>query len=295
MNKILLILLLTISTYLNAVESKAYINIISNVKNTTIYLDGEEIGQTPIKQYEVTPDKKISLKALVDMDYYVRNIEKNIKVTANTIPTISLNFEKAMAKVFFVGDDAEVYINDKFIKKLHESNRIVTMEAGEKVKIDLIDGDGKAHYIKDIKTKVTNTLNYTLIRIPKAVRLYTSTINDLMWEDTKEATTTNRNWNDAYLYCKNLEIANYDDFRLPTIDELSELYDYQEEIYNGFGGKFYWSRSTFKDEHEVWDYAHVKNFESGLNQKSIKEFEQGRARCVRDLDTSDTNFMEENI
>jgi len=295
MNKILLILLFTILTYLNAVENKAYLNIMSNVNDTTIYIDGKKIGKTPIKQYEVMANKTISIKGMVDMHYYERNIEKQVRVSPNTIPTITLNFEKAMAEVFFVGDDAELYINDTFIKKLHESNRIVTMEAGEKVKIDLIDGDGRAHYIKEIKTKFDNTIKYKLITIPKAVRLYTTTINDLMWEDTKEAANTNNNWINAYRYCTSLEIANFKDFRLPTIDELDELYDNKEEIYNGFGGKFYWSNSTFKDEHEVWDYAQVKNFDDGLIQKSIKEFEQGRVRCVRDLYSEDDDFMEEKI
>jgi hypothetical protein len=284
MNKILIIVFLTLLTSLNAVENKAYINIISNVQDTTIYLDGEEIGMTPIKQFEVEPNKKMSLLAVVDRDYYMKNIAQEIRINSNTIPTINLDFEKAMAKVFFIGDDAELYIDGKYIKKLHAENRIVTMEAGENVKIDLIDGDGKAHYIKDIKTKNINTLKYHLVRVPKAVRLYTSTINDLMWEDTKEATSTNINWNNAQLYCSNLKIADYDNFRLPSINELSELYDNKDDIYNGFGGKFYWSSSTFKDEYEVWDYGEVMNFENGLTQKSIKEFEQGRVRCVRDID-----------
>ena len=295
MNKIALILFLTILTSLNAVENKAYLNITSNVKDTIIYLNGEEIGMTPINQLEVTPNKNISLKAIVDTDYYVNNIEKKIRVTENTIPTIALDFEKAKAKVFLIGENAELYIDGKYIKKLHSENRMITIQTGKAVAIDLLDGDGKAHYIKDIKAKTINNLTYKLIRIPKEVRLYTSTINNLMWEDTKEATTTNTNWNAASLYCSTLKIADYEDFRLPTIDELSELYENKDDIYNGFGGKFYWSASTFQDEHNVWDYSEVKNFDNGLNQKSIKEFEQGRVRCVRDLDIVDENFMDDNI
>ena len=283
MNKILILLLLLSSTYLNAKIDTSYINIISNVENTTIFLDGKEIGKTPIKQYEVTPNKRILLKAVVDTDYYRRNIKTSIKVNNTTIPTFSLKFQKAKAKIYFVGDDAELYIYDKFIKRLDETNRVVVVDAAKKVKIRLLDGDGDITYMKDIKANTLNTFKYKLNRIPKEVRLYTSTIDDLMWEDTKEATNTNINWQNAFNYCVNLKIAHYDDFRLPTINELTKLYGNKEKIYNGFGGKFYWSSSTFDDEHMIWNYSVVKNFETGENQKSIKEFEQGRIRCVRDI------------
>jgi hypothetical protein len=292
MNKILIILCLITINYLNATVNKAYLNIISNVEDTTIFLDGKKIGKTPIKQYEVMPNNPLYLKAVVDAAYYKRNIKTTIKVNNKTIPTFSLKFQKAMAKVFLVGDNAELYINDKFIKKLNDTNRVVTIESGKKIKIRLLDGDGEVNYIKDIKAKTLNTLKYELIRIPKEIRIYTSTINDLMWEDTKDATNKDINWEKAYDHCANLKFANYDDFRLPSIDELSVLHDYKDKIYNGFGGKFYWSSSTFKDEHKVWDYSVVKNFENGMNQKSIKEFEQGRVRCVRDIATKEKEINE---
>ena len=283
MKKLWIIVFLIITNYLSANTNKAYINIISNVENTTIFLDGKNIGNTPIKQYEVVPNKAIYLKAIVDTEYYRRNIKTTIKVNSKTIPTFSLKFQKAISKVFFVGDDAELYINDKFIKKLNDTNRVVTMEAGKNIKIRLLNGESEVTFIKDIKAKTANTLKYKLITTPKEVRLYTSTVNNLMWEDTKEAANTNINWDKANTYCANLKIAHFYDFRLPTINELTELYEHKDKIYNGHGGKFYWSSSTFKDEHKVWDYSVVKNFEDGQNQKSIKEFEEAKVRCVRDI------------
>jgi hypothetical protein len=282
MKKIWLILIL-ITSALYADENRAYINITSNADKTIIFLDGKNIGETPIKQYEVTPNKSIRLEATVDKNYYKRDIKTTIKVNNNTIPTFSLKFEKAAAKIFFVGEDAELYINDKFIKSLKRTNRMVTLEADENIKINLVDGYSRAEMYKDIKANTLNTLEYELITIPKEVRLYTSTVNDLMWEDTKEAANTNINWEKGYTYCTNLKIAQYEDFRMPTINELQELYENKDAIYNGFGGKFYWSDSTFDGDKKIWNYSIVKNFEDGTNQKSIKEFDQGRVRCVRDI------------
>lgn len=293
MNKIWIILFLITVNCLNANINKSYVNFVSNVENTIIFLDGKKIGTTPIKQYEVIPNKALHLKAVIDTNYYKRNIKTTIKVSSKTIPTFSLKFNKASAKIFFVGDPAELYINDQFIKKLNDTNRVVHVKAGKKIKIRLQNGESEIVFIKDIKAKTLNTLKYKLITIPKAVRLYTSTINDLMWEDTKEAANTNINWDKANTYCANLKIANYNDFRLPFIDELHELYENKNKIYNGYGGKFYWSDSSFNDKQEIWTYSIGKNFEDGTNQKSIKEFEQARVRCVRDIEIEEKKDINE--
>lgn len=287
MRKVWLILFLITNffyTTLSAEEkTKAYINITSNAQDTLILLDGRNIGHTPIKQYQVTPNKKIKLKAIVDKDYYEKDITMDIEVNGKTIPTYNLKFEKAKAKIFFIGDDAEVYINGKFIQRVLDTNRVITVDAGEAIRINLIDGYARAELFEDIKANTLNNVEYVLIEIPKEVRLYTSTINNLMWEDTKDAVNKDITWEKAYTYCATLKIADYEDFRLPTIDELHELYENKDEIYNGFGGKFYWSDTTFKGETKIWDYSVVKDFNDGTNKKSIKEFEKGRVRCVRDL------------
>jgi len=293
MNKIWIVLFLIAINSLNANTNKAYVNIISNVEDTIIFLDGKNIGNTPIQQYEVVPNKPLYLKAVVDKNYYRRNIKTTIKVNSETIPTFSLKFNKATAQIFFVGVSAELYINDKFVKKLNDTNRIVNIKAGKKIKIRLENGDADVEYIKDIKAKTINTLKYKLITIHKDVRLYTSIINELMWEDTKDAANTNINWSKANTYCSDLKIANYEDFRLPSMDELQELYENKDKIYNGFGGKFYWSDESFQDEKKIWNYAIGKNFEDGMNQKSIQEFEQARVRCVREREIKNNKVENE--
>ena len=53
------------------------------LKIQQIFLDGKNIGNTPIQQYEVTPNKPIILEAVVDTNYYRRNIKTAIKVNSN--------------------------------------------------------------------------------------------------------------------------------------------------------------------------------------------------------------------
>jgi len=283
MNKIFLVLVWFVWSSLYAEDTKSYINIHSNVENTIIYLDGVKIGATPIDQYEVLSDKKIKLIALVDTNYYTQNIEKTLVVNTNTIPTIDLEFTKARSKIFLVGDDAELYINGQFIKKLNDENRLITIDADKNVQIRLEDVDSDAILYEDIHANTLKTIHYTLIKRPLDVRLYTVIIDNLMWEDTKDAANTNINWKDAKSYCEDLQYGDYDDFRLPTINELDSLYENKDKIYNGFGSPFYWSSSTFKDYYKIWDYSDVKNFEDGENKKSIKEFDKAKVRCVREI------------
>ena len=283
MFKICLSILIIALSSIYADTNKSFINIFSNVENTTVLLNGKDIGMAPILQYEVTPNENISIKGMVDKDYYLNDIEKKVQVRTNNIETVNLKFEKAKGKLFLVGDDADIYINDKYLKKLNDSNRMIEVEAGSEVKLNFEEGYARNEYNIDVKANSVTTFQYELILIPKAVRLYTSSIYELMWEDTKEATNTDINWDKAKAYCENLTIAHYDDFRLPDMDELDELYDNQEEIYNGFGGKFYWSDSEFENNSGIWSYSMGKNFEDGTHHKSVKEFRKGRVRCVRDI------------
>jgi hypothetical protein len=134
----------------------------------------------------------------------------------------------------------------------------------------------------DIYANSFNEISYKLIEIPLDVRLYTQTIDNEMWEDTKDATNTPIEWEKAKLYCENLRIGGFEDWRLPTIGQLNNLHKkHQDEIYNGFGGVFYWSSDTFSGKNNIWEYAKVLSIEYGEIEKSVQEVKTGRARCVR--------------
>ena len=61
-----------------------------------------------------------------------------------------------------------------------------------------------------------------------------------MWQDTVENKTKTLNWEKAKLYCKFLELGGFHDWKMPTIQQLDNLYTHKEKIYNGFSKGFYW-------------------------------------------------------
>jgi hypothetical protein len=263
-----------------------FINIVSNVKNTNIYLNGNLIGQTPIKQHPVIPYQDIKLMAKANKDYYEKDLMGMIRVRKHTVQTYSLKFKKAKTKIFLIGEDGDLYINGKFVKALRATNRVVEVEAGKEVKIKVVNK--KNDYFETTQDLVSNTITdipYKIVPIHKEIKLLTTTIDNYMWEDTKEAATKPINWKNAKKYCKNLKLGNLTDWYMPTIEQLDDLYENRDKIYHGFGGAFYWSSSIFSDEKFIWGYSYVKDFNEGETKKSVKEFEQARIRCVRDIET----------
>jgi hypothetical protein len=74
--------------------------------------------------------------------------------------------------------------------------------------------------------------------------------------------------------CNDLVLNGYEDWYLPSKDELNKLYENRTAV-GGFANNFYWS-STENDYLNAW----VQNFDVGLQFYSIKNF-AGRVRAVR--------------
>ncbi len=77
-------------------------------------------------------------------------------------------------------------------------------------------------------------------------------------------------WDDAKKACAALG----DDWRLPTKEELNELYKHQDEI-GGFAAAYYWSSSEASN-----DYAWIQYFRYGVQASSYKNG-TGYVRAVR--------------
>jgi len=262
----------------------AYVNIISNVVGTEVYMNGDLIGKTPIKRYLVIPNQDYYLYAIVDKKFYKEDIAKKINIKETTIPNIVLEFEKAQGKVFLVGEDGELYINGKFDKVLHARNRVFEVDTAKNIEFRIRNGYNEGVVYRDVYADSFNEISYKLILIPLDIRLYTQTIDNEMWEDTKEATNTPIEWKKAKVYCENLRIGGYEDWSLPAIGQLNNLHKkHQDEIYNGFGGVFYWSNNTSIGKNNIWKYAKVLSIEYGEIEKSVQEIKTGRVRCVRTI------------
>jgi len=107
------------------------------------------------------------------------------------------------------------------------------------------------------------------------------TFNKLMWQKSDDS--NNRNWDQAFLYCEDLILAGYNDWRLPNVRELESIVDclrYDPTIDPIFDAhpNFYWSSSTaIGSPNNVWG----ANFSDGvvsLGGKGNVHY----VRCVRE-------------
>jgi len=78
----------------------------------------------------------------------------------------------------------------------------------------------------------------------------TNTDTGLMWQ--KDTDPDIYEWQDALSYCENLTLAGYDDWRLPNVNELQSLVDYERydptintTYFPNTLSSFYWSSTTY--------------------------------------------------
>lgn len=271
-----------------------YINVDANVKDTPIFLAGKEIGKTPIKAFKIEAGKTQELKAIANKDYYEKDLVKTINVRKNIQKDFMFKFEKSKSKLFLVGDKAHLFIDNKFIKELNEENRIIEINAGENVELYLEDNYKTRTLFKDLKANQFYEIPYTLLNIPKDIRLLTTTVENLMWEDTKHAATVQLDWEQAKIYCEDLNVAGLKGWKIPTLKQLQRLEEkYKDKMYHGHGKTFYWSDKLSDSKNGIWSYASAINFETGRVTTPVKEIATGYVRCVKELGDTTQIVVEE--
>ena len=156
---------------------------------------------------------------------------------------------------------------------------------------------GKTKSLMNITKKILEGNNKGLVTTKVSQDI--TIIGDLLWE---KKTQEKMSWNDAMEYAKNLRLGGYDDWRLPTTDELLEVVtrcggvdttygdDYWSEIAGknrankiyqanyrtkGFGFIIYWSSDSIYS-----DTAGLVDFYNGY-QSHLYKHTNLYVRCVR--------------
>ena len=93
-------------------------------------------------------------------------------------------------------------------------------------------------------------------------------------EIAPKSTEVELKWNDAKLYCFSLTIGGKTGWRLPTKEELNEIY----ESDNDFHKDWYWSSTVFNGNN-VW----LQDFITGGQYYTFKNDGGYYVRAVRDL------------
>jgi len=107
----------------------------------------------------------------------------------------------------------------------------------------------------------------------------------LMWEDTAHVRESKITQVRAREYCSELKLGGFEDWRLPTIQELLTIIDYTRTspaILSAFSytedESFYWSKTHVADEDDAfWGV----NFKRGASSKASEYYDR-YVRCVRD-------------
>ncbi len=108
------------------------------------------------------------------------------------------------------------------------------------------------------------------------------TTTNLMWQDDADAKTITKNWLDAINYCETLTLGDFNDWRLPSFNELYLLAD--RNVYNPAispifinVSSLYWSSTTYAPNTTT---AWFVNFDGGHDSVNYKT-NMYYFRCVR--------------
>lgn len=108
--------------------------------------------------------------------------------------------------------------------------------------------------------------------------------SNLMWQDNADVKSIKKNWESSAEYCQNLSLAQQQDWRLPTKDELLLIVDHKRSnpaIYTEFknvASDYYWSSSS---NINYSDFAWNVTFYFGIENNNYKD-KNYYIRCVRD-------------
>jgi hypothetical protein len=132
-------------------------------------------------------------------------------------------------------------------------------------------------------------------------KIWTDPETRLMW--TKKDNGSDVNWQKAKMYCRNLRLAGYADWRLPAIDELSDIYDPKTNITGQMGSGssvtwhvkgnlqlsgWQWSNTQGNASWQAWLFlfANGERYSSPLTGSGLD-----RALCVRPAENNASSIV----
>ena len=128
------------------------------------------------------------------------------------------------------------------------------------------------------KNKIRQKIKELEALLEEPQNAYLDTKTGLMWQgETQEEMT----WDDAMEYAEDLSEGGYDDWRLPTIEELTTLIDYTQTLpatnIPNIRSSYYWSSTTSASStSNAWGvYFYYGNVNGYVKSDSLY------VRCVR--------------
>ncbi len=135
-----------------------------------------------------------------------------------------------------------------------------------------------------MKTLLFSALLFTASTV-LAQHIFKDKETSLVWQDSQDNVELSITYYQSQEHCSNLVIGKYNNFRIPTMDELQTIIDYKNydsAITNGFdyvANEAYWTTTPFADDEKVVWLIHFKRGERLVKDKHYDR----HIRCVQSL------------
>lgn len=137
--------------------------------------------------------------------------------------------------------------------------------------------------------EIVNNIMYDDSALARFVRddqkeVVSDRIKKLMWQDNGDVKINPKGWQEAIDYCEHLSLAGFDDWRLPTIDELISITNDKRHTpaivkkFENTNSSKYWSSTSYVDDDDDGWFVHFQYGNNDFNEKSMRAY----SRCVRD-------------
>jgi len=234
-------------------------------------------------EYLIEKEAKDALSKLMNL-YYEGSSSMTAKdgVNDNSYGQVRIKFDMTAMKEWA----NEYYYKNKHITK-KEYNEVQKRIQNEKENID--------NYIENKKYEVENKEEEYDKRKSQVGNVWVDEDTGLMWQDEEYSDEEMKNYHDeetyekvgnwyyADEYCSELRLSNFDDWRLPTIEELEDLRDKRSNLKSGSVDKFrnVWSSTTKGSKR--YNYA-FNMYDEGDNPKGYHPTSWVLIiKCVRDI------------
>ena len=152
-----------------------------------------------------------------------------------------------------------------------------------------LQADIQTEINKDFNQKINSlaykTINPNSMNFIKKGDVVIDKDRKLMWQDDKAVINNKMTWPQARRYCKNLNLAGFSDWRLPTIEELSTIIDldrYNPAIAKEFKNvrsEWYWTNTSCASNRSyAWEFYFKYGYDGNYGKNSNRY-----VRCVRKI------------
>lgn len=217
---------------------------------------------------------------------------------------VKIELPKGKVRISSNIDDATVYVNGKKKAMIGEGFTNLLLAEGEykievkkpisedyfyySIKKIFVGSDTSAKIKMSLKKIATQKREAKLAaKLANYAHVDKYIIHDkntnLMWQDSIDTKTKELKWDDAKGYCSKLKVGEYDDWRLPSYDELKTLIDYESydpAIVKSFKytkSSYYWSLTPYTSASSRAWRIYFKSGYSNYDYKSNSYY----VRCVR--------------